>query len=254
MHGSHLPTAQRTAAVARLRRIVAKACDRDAVIRPAETVLLACSGGADSTAMLDACIYLAAPRGWTLQVAHIDHGLRPSAVGDADAVAEMCLRSGIPLHRRSLHMEPGPGVQERARGLRYAALREIATQVGASVIATAHTADDQAETVLMRALSQATPRSLRGMADRGEDLARPLLGAWRSETRDYCRELDLRFIDDPANTDPRYTRSRVRHELLPALEQVFPATRRRLVALAAGQRAAAPDHAEDSGAVSKPVQ
>jgi tRNA(Ile)-lysidine synthase len=105
-------------------------------------------------------------------------------------------------------------------------------------VALGHTADDQAETVLMRALSGATPRALAGMAPRSGPLVRPLLRLWRRDTLAYCAALGLRPLDDPSNRDPRFLRTRVRHELLPALEAVFPAARRRLVALAEGQRRA----------------
>jgi tRNA(Ile)-lysidine synthase len=103
-------------------------------------------------------------------------------------------------------------------------------------VALGHTADDQAETVLMRALSGATPRALSGMAPRNGPLVRPLLRLWRRDTLAYCAALALEPVDDPSNRDPRFLRTRVREQLIPALEEVFPAARRRLVALAEGQR------------------
>ena len=233
---SGLSVEERSAAVARVRREVARACDRDGVLRQGERIVLACSGGADSTAMLDVCLRLAPPREWQLTVVNIDHGLRPDSASDADSVKRMCADSGISFVQRAVELAPGSGVQARAREARYAALRSVAGDVGADVIATAHTADDQAETVLMRALSQATPVSLGGIPARSGDLARPLLGLWREQTRAYCDQLGLAYFDDPANEDLEYTRSRIRHELMPAIEAVFPAAKRRLVALGRHQR------------------
>ena len=104
------------------------------------------------------------------------------------------------------------------------------------MIALGHTADDQAETVLMRALAGASPAGLLAMAERERGLARPLLRTWRAATVAYCLALGIDAVDDPSNADPRFLRSRVRHEVIPALEAVFPGARRRLVVLAERQR------------------
>jgi tRNA(Ile)-lysidine synthase len=235
-NGKQLSEAERAPAVAIVRREVARACDGDGVLCPGESIVLACSGGVDSTAMLDVCIRLAPPRNWRLHVVHIDHGLRQGSREDAGHIERTCREAKIGFTRRAVVVEPGTGIPAKAREARYQALREIAADVGASVIATAHTADDQAETVLMRALAQATPKSLTGIDARRDDLVRPLLGVWREQTVAYCRALGLEYFEDPANQDPRYTRARVRHEVMPALEAVFPAARRRLVELAKRQR------------------
>lgn len=230
-----LPPQARVPAVARVRRAVATAVDRRQVLRPGETVLVACSGGPDSVAMLDALLRLAPPRGWRLEVAHVDHGLRPGSGEDAALVEAVA--GDLRVHRLRVRVAAaGPSLQDRARTARLGALRRCAAAAGASVIAFGHTADDQAETVLMRALTSATPRSLRAMAEREGYAARPLLRVWRDETAAYCAALGLAVIDDPANRDPRFLRSRVRHEALPALEQVFPGARRRLALLAQRQR------------------
>jgi tRNA(Ile)-lysidine synthase len=106
----------------------------------------------------------------------------------------------------------------------------------ASLIALGHTADDQAETVLMRLLAGASPAGLPAMAERERGLARPLLRVWRDATIAYCAALGIEPIVDPSNADPRFLRSRVRHEVIPALEAVFPGARRRLVVMAERQR------------------
>ncbi len=191
----------------------------------------------NSTALLDALARLAPPRGLTLHVAHVDHGLRAGSDAEAELVAAAAAARRLPFTALSVTVAAhGSSLQGRARDARHAALDELAGRVGATAIALAHTADDQAETVLMRALAGATPRALAAMAERSGRLARPLLRVWRADVADYCAALALVTVDDPSNDDRRFLRSRVRHELLPALEQVFPAARRRLCVLADHQR------------------
>lgn len=227
---------ERTAAVARLRRAVTNAVDRRGVILPSEHVLIACSGGPDSSAMLDALARLAPPRDWHLSVAHVDHGIRAGSEAEADRVARLAADRGLPFSALSVTVQPGASLQDRARTVRHRALRDEAARVGAGVIALGHTADDQAETVLMRALGGASPAGLPAMAERERGLVRPLLRVWREATIAYCAALDIDALDDPSNADPRFLRSRVRHEVIPALEAVFPGARKRLVVLAERQR------------------
>lgn len=236
-HGSSLASLERAAPVGRLRRAVALAIDRHAVLMPGESVLVACSGGADSTAMLDALARLAPPRSLRLHVAHVDHGLRPGSAGEAAGVEAAAGARGVAFTALSVTVAPrGSSLQDRARAARHAALADLAGRLGATAIALAHTADDQAETVLMRALAGATPRSLAAMGPRDGRLARPLLRVWRRDVDAYCAALGIEVLADPSNADPRFLRSRVRHEVIPALESVFPAARRRLCVLADHQR------------------
>jgi tRNA(Ile)-lysidine synthase len=223
-------------AVARVRRELARVLDRERLLEPGETVVVACSGGPDSLTLLDGLARLAPPRGLRLVVAHVDHGLREGSAAEADVVAAAAERRGLDFAALRVVVEPGGSLQDAARRARHAALRVLAAERGAGAVALGHTADDQAETVLMRALSGATPRALSGMAPRNGPLVRPLLRLWRRDTLAYCAALALEPVDDPSNQDPRFLRTRVREQLIPALEEVFPAARRRLVALAEGQR------------------
>jgi tRNA(Ile)-lysidine synthase len=231
-----LPVEQRTAPVARVRRALATAVDRRGVIRPREAVVVACSGGPDSSALLDAMSRLAPPRGWRLTAVHVDHGLRPGSGGEAATVAALAEARGVAFRACSVSVPPGGSLQDRARQARHGALAGVAGELGAGVIALAHTADDQAETVLMRLLTGATPRAIVAMAEREGALARPLLRVWRADTVAYCEALGIVPLEDPSNADRRFLRARVRHDVLPALEAVFPGARRRLVTLAARQR------------------
>jgi len=215
---------------------VAAAVDRRGVLRPGEVILIACSGGPDSATLLDALARLAPARGWRLAVAHVDHGLRAESGAEAARVAGLAGARDLPFKAIRVVVPPGSSLQDRARDARAAALRAAAAEVSATAIALGHTADDQAETVLMRALSSATPRSLLAMAERSGVLARPLLRVWRADTVAYCAALGIDAVDDPSNRDRRFLRSQVRHDVLPALEAVFPGARRRLVTLAARQR------------------
>jgi tRNA(Ile)-lysidine synthase len=236
-HGSSLEPRQRDAAVGHLRRLVAAALDGRQVLHPGEIVVVACSGGPDSMAMLDALARLAPPRRLTLHVAHVDHGLREGSAAEATPVRAAAHARALPFTGLTAAVATrGSSLQDRARDARHAALDLLAADLGATAIALAHTADDQAETVLMRALSGATPRALAAMGERQGRLARPLLRAWRAEVLAYCAALGLDVVDDPSNSDPRFLRTRVRHELIPALERVFPAARRRLCVLADHQR------------------
>jgi tRNA(Ile)-lysidine synthase len=236
-HGSTLEPRQRAAAVVRLRRTVAAAIDGRGVLQPGESVVVSCSGGPDSTALLDALARLAPPRRLRLHVAHVDHALRPGSDAEAAVVAAAAAQRSVPFTALSVTVASrGSSLQARARDARHAALEGLADHVGASAIALAHTADDQAETVLMRALAGATPRALAAMSERAGRLARPMLRVWREDVVAYCTALGLVTLEDPSNVDPRFLRSRVRHELLPTLEQVFPAARRRLCVLADHQR------------------
>ena len=216
---------------------MAVAIDARAVLQAGETVLIGCSGGRDSTAMLDALARLAPPRRLTLHVAHVDHGLREGGEREAELVAAAAASHQLAFTALSVIVpERGSSLQDRARDARRRALLGLADEVGATAVALAHTADDQAETVLMRALAGATPRGLAAMAERSDRVARPLLRVWRADVTAYCAALGLVTVEDPSNDDPRFLRSRVRHELLPALERVFPAARRRLCVLAENQR------------------
>ena len=175
----------------------------------------------------------------------VDHGLRPGSAADAAFVADHAKALGLPALVRTLgpadlapHRQAGP--EGAARAARYGALWPAADELGCAWLATGHTLDDQAETVLLQLLRGAGPDGLAGMAVRGGRLLRPLLGARRAETRACCAAIGLAWREDPTNAGDGPLRNRVRQQLLPLLEELRPGatqTLARTAALAADERA-----------------
>ena len=178
-------------------------------------VLVLLSGGGDSVCLLDVAQRLDA----RVSALHVNYGLRAEADSDEAFVRELCSRLGAPLHVERLRLPEGGNLQERAREARYA----LAESLADGDYAAAHTASDQAETVLYRLAVSPGSRALLGMAPRRGRLVRPLLGATRSEVREYLRARGLDWREDPSNADRRFARARVRHDLLEALRSVGPA-------------------------------
>ncbi len=212
-------------------RIAATAA-RHGAPAPGERVLALVSGGPDSTLLMHA---LARTHDGPVIVLTIDHGLRPGAAGECDRVRVAATALGLRVLVERLALEPGPGVQERARDARYARARMIAAREGCTAIAVGHTRTDQAETVLMR-LARGTGRTgALGMAPRSGDLVRPLLEVSGEEARAWCAGLGLATAADPSNADPAYTRVRAR-ALLAGLEGLHPGSAGHLAAFADGLR------------------
>lgn len=197
------------------------------------TLLVAVSGGVDSMVLLQALCELSSAHGLALEVGHVHHGLRGvDADRDAEAVATRARELG--LRFRLEHVVPGelrenrsnrqrPTLQEAARTLRYEALRRMADECGATHVATAHTLDDQAETVLMRVLRGAGADSLGGIPEHSADgvVIRPLLSVCRQAIEAYAAERGVSWREDDSNQSDRYTRNRLRHHWLPGLSREF---------------------------------
>jgi len=195
------------------------------------TVLAAVSGGGDSQAMLSVLARLAPQLGFSLRAHGVDHGLRPAAAGELDLAEALASELRVPFARTKLSLRHGSNLQARAREARYAALREAAAPDDA-LIATAHHADDRAETVLMRLLRGAGPRGLAVLAPRAHDVIRPLLRAEKQDVLLHLQRHCLDFAEDPSNKDAAFLRVRVRNEALPLLESLSPQIVRHLNALA----------------------
>tara|TARA_Y100000310_G_scaffold277648_1_gene295531 strand:+ start:1394 stop:2284 length:891 start_codon:yes stop_codon:yes gene_type:complete len=172
---------------------------------PGTVVDCAVSGGPDSLALL----LLAVEAGLTVTAWHVDHGLRPGSDVEGARVAAVAASLGAAAVSVTAPVVDGPNLEARAREARLGVLPEG--------VFTGHTADDQAETVLLNLLRGA---GVHGVAGIGDPDRRPLLGLRRSETRALCADCGLEPLDDPMNTDPRFVRNRIRHEVLPLLAEV----------------------------------
>jgi len=176
-------------------------------------VVVACSGGPDSVALL----VLAAEAELAPTAVYVDHGLRPDSARDFVTVQAAADTLGVPARLQRVVVGHGPNVEERARDARYAALEMARVELDATAILVAHTADDQAETVLLNVMRGSAGAGLSGMAARRGAIVRPLLGIRRDDVRAVVDAHGLTTVDDEMNRDPRFRRAWVRHELLPML-------------------------------------
>jgi tRNA(Ile)-lysidine synthase len=204
------------------------AARRSGLVRAGEPLLVLLSGGGDSVCLLDVALRLGA----RASALHVNYGLRPGADEDEAFVRELCARFGVELHVERVAVGEGGNLQERAREARYS----LAEGLAEGDYAAAHTASDQAETVLYRLAVSPGSRALHGMAPRRGRLVRPLLAVTRDEVRAYLRARGLDWREDPSNADRRFARARVRHELLDALRTIGPAAERTIAETASQLR------------------
>ncbi len=196
---------------------------------------VACSGGPDSVVLLSALLTITPLRDYRLRVLHVNHGLRPESDQEQNMLQTLCQQWRVPLVVKKLEPPPGlKGIEAWAREARYAFFQGSLTAVPLDYIATAHTQDDQAETVLFRLMRGSARRGVAGMPPvRDKWLIRPFLHCSRREIDAYTQERKLPYVTDPSNADLRFTRNKIRHVLLPFLEQEFsPQIRRHLASLA----------------------
>lgn len=202
------------------------------------TVLVAVSGGPDSMALLHVLAGLRRRGAFGLFAHGVDHGLRSEASAELDLAARFATSLDVPFSRTRVAVAAGGNLQSRARDARWGALREAAARVGADRIATGHHADDRAETMLLRILRGTGVRGLAALPPRDGDKIRPMLRARRQDVLAHVTRHRVPWLEDPSNRDPRFLRTRVRHELLPVLERLSPHVVEHLCALADdGQKA-----------------
>ena len=201
------------------------------LLSPEQRILVAVSGGPDSVALLSLLNSLAPVWNLSLTVVHVNYGLRGAeSDGDASFVAALCRRFKLPCLIRSLAIPPAEvgrslSLQACARDVRYQLFRELVDELGIDRVALGHTADDQAETVLLRMLRGAGLRGLTGMPHIREGLfVRPLLGVTRCEILSYLETMELSYRTDSSNAKSIYLRNRVRHELLPVMQSMALST------------------------------
>ncbi len=189
-------------------------------IAPGDRLVVAVSSGADSTALLLALAALTRRHEWQLDlhVAHVNHHLRDAAERDARFVERLAGQLGLAFHKRDVHP---PDDEAAARRMRYNALAQVAEQVDADAIATAHHADDQLETMLMRLIRGASIAGMTGIRWRrelnGQAVVRPMLRLTHAEAEAFCDEAAVAFRVDETNADRSKWRNRLRHDVLPVL-------------------------------------
>ncbi len=202
-----------------------------------DRVVVAVSGGPDSVCLLGVLRALAREYGLQLHIAHLDHMFRGAgSAADARFVELLAATSGIPATIEAIDVPAycrvrGLSAQEGAREVRYRFLDRVAGSVGADKVALGHTANDQAETVVMRLVRGAGLEALSGIPPVREKIIRPLLDTTRAEILSYLKKAALDFVTDPTNTQTLYTRNRIRRNVIPELERLNPNA---VAALAAG--------------------
>ncbi|MEM6328459.1 MAG: tRNA lysidine(34) synthetase TilS, partial [Bacteroidota bacterium] len=207
---------------------------RDALLRlrlgPEAGVVVGASGGVDSTVLLR----ILHGEGVPVVAVHVDYGLRPESAEDAAFVTAMATTLGVPVVVRQVALPASGNRQEAAREARYAVFRAVAEAEGFDTVAVGHTATDQAETVLLHLLRGAGQAGLGGMREEralspGLRLVRPLLGTTRHEVEAFARDQGWTWREDASNATDAYRRNRLRHRVLPLLEEEGgPGTIRRI--------------------------
>lgn len=216
-----------------LERDILGIVTRDGLLTGHERLVVGVSGGPDSTALLHVLATLRTPLDLGLIAVYVDHGLRPAETPDEGAYVKQSA-AALGLDYEYVRVAAGEhaaraglSLEHAARELRYEALRTVARQYGAACIAVAHTADDQAEEVLLRLIRGSGRKGLAGMRRRNRDLIRPFLETEKKVILSYLQDKNISYLQDSSNLDSRFLRNRVRHELLPFLEQRFDSGIRR---------------------------
>lgn len=226
----------RPAAVGRVLERMTSTVRASEMFLPGDRVLVAVSGGPDSVCLLYSLHHLRRLFRIKLEVFHLDHRLRSDSAADAEYVRRLAGRLGVPVHLRVAETRPerGESVEAWARGERLRAVHEIQREVGARRIAIAHTRDDQAETVLLAALTGLGLEAVSGIRPAAGPFVRPLIDVTRDEIEAFCRALHLRPRRDPTNRDPRFLRNALRLKGLPTLERALGRSVREPLARTAG--------------------
>lgn len=196
------------------------------LITPGDLVIVGVSGGPDSMALLHILSQLRPRLNFQLVVAHLNHGLRPEAAAEEKFVGEYCRTVPIPFYSRQLDVQEiatrgKKSVEETGRNCRYQYFAELAARLGATRIATAHHRDDNAETVLLNIIRGSGIKGLRGIRPINGIIIRPLLCLTKNEIESYLAEKSIKYCIDLSNYSTDYLRNRIRHNLLPLLEQDY---------------------------------
>ena len=212
-----------------ITQLVKESIEREKLIEKNDKILVALSGGADSLCLLDILIRLKEEYNLTLYAAHLDHMIRGAdAVRDALYCYDFCKKNDVTFFLKAVDVvkkakEEFRGVEETARSERYNMLLEIKQRLNIDKIAVAHNLDDQAETILMKLMRGSGLQGLRGMDYKRDDIIRPLLDIYKKNINKYCEENCLEPRIDKTNFEDKYTRNKIRLELIPYIEKRYSA-------------------------------
>ncbi len=201
---------------------------QNAVVKAGDTIVVGLSGGADSVTLLYCLCSLRQEWGFDLCAVHVHHGLRGAeADRDRDFSERLCKDLNVPFvcytyDVQTLAKKQGKGLEEMGRELRYKAFNEVASRFPCAYIATAHTADDHLETVLLHLCRGCGLHGLTGLPSVRGNVIRPLIDCRRTDIEAYCQQHGLSYVTDSTNADDTYTRNRVRHQLVPLLVEIHP--------------------------------
>ena len=227
----------RPPAVARVLERVTKTAREHEMFAPGDLVLVSCSGGPDSVCLLYSLWHLRRLFKIRLAVLHFDHRLRPDSAEDAAYVRKLAVRLKLPFHLRTAEDAPVKGESVEAWGFaaRSRARAAVASEIGASKIARAHTLDDRAEWLLVCLMAGAGPLGLAGPSAHHEADVEPLFEVGREEVLAFCRALHLRPRRDPTNDDTSKLRAAIRHQVLPMMDEVRHGGARKAIVRTADQ-------------------
>ena len=211
---------------------------QNCLIKGGDTVIVACSGGPDSVCLAHILWRLQKRMGFKIILAHLNHNLRgKESDSDSHFVQKLAKKLNLPLENKKLRKKPKN--EATAREVRYAFLEQVRKKCRGQGIAVAHTADDQVETILFNLLRGAGLSGLSGMRPKNHFIIRPLLSCRRGEIIGYLEENHLTYRNDSSNLDLKYTRNKIRHQLLPLLEKEYnPQIRKNILKLGEVSRAA----------------
>lgn len=193
--------------------------ERYSMFEQGDSVLVAFSGGPDSTCLLDVLSRLRGKLGLKLAAAHVDHGLSEESADISAKVSTAVAEAGFEIHVVRIPDLEGPNLHARARDFRYGFLDLVAEREAIGRIATGHTLDDRAETTMARLVHGAGTKGLAGIPPVEGNRVRPLIDLRRGETISYCDECGLDYFEDPANGNERFERATIRSRLVPVIEE-----------------------------------
>lgn len=204
---------------------------RHSLVDKNEQILVACSGGPDSVALVCALEFQKDLLKISLYIAHINHNLRANSQNDAIFVENLAKKLSLPFLCRSVLVQNIGNLEDNARKARHKGLNEMAMEAGCKSIALGHTSSDKAETVLHNIARGAGTKGFSSLRPRNGSIIRPILFASRKDVLDYLGEAGQDYVTDETNLDTIFSRNRIRHNVIPELEQIFPQASRNIARL-----------------------